>query len=115
MATVTVTIDGKAYRMACDEGQEQHLTGLAERFDRYVTHLKSSFGEIGDLRLTVMAELSELQMRVKGLENEAEALRKSRDEALAKADNNDTAITGVLSEVTTRIETLATKLAPKAN
>jgi cell division protein ZapA len=106
MATVTVTIDGKAYRMACDEGQEQHLTGLAE---------------IGDLRLTVMAgimvmdELSELQMRLKGLENEAEALRKSRDEALAKADKNDAAITGVLSEVTTRIETLATRLAPKAN
>lgn len=121
MATVTVTIDGKAYRMACDEGQEQHLAGLADRFDRYVTHLKSSFGEIGDLRLTVMAgimvmdELSELQMRLKGLENEAEALRKSRDEALAKADHNDVAITGVLSEVTTRIETLATRLAPKTN
>eukprot|EP01132_Coremiostelium_polycephalum_P001836 gene1836-2263_t len=120
MATVTVTIDGKAYRMACDEGQEQHLTGLAERFDRYVTHLKSSFGEIGDLRLTVMAgimitdELHELQMRVKGLENEADALRKSRDEALQRADKNDTAITGVLSEVTTRIENLAAKIAPKA-
>ena len=83
MATVTVTIDGKAYRMACDEGQEQHLTGLAERFDRYVTHLKSSFGEIGDQRLTVMAgimvmdELTELQKRMKGLENEAETLRKA--------------------------------------
>ena len=120
MATVTVTIDGKAYRMACDEGQEQHLTGLAERFDRYVTHLKSSFGEIGALRLTVMAgimitdALHELQMRVKGLENEADALRKSRDEALQRADKNDTAITGVLSEVTTRIENLAAKIAPKA-
>ena len=29
MAQVTVTIDGKAYRMACEEGQEDHLTGLA--------------------------------------------------------------------------------------
>ncbi|MRG54972.1 cell division protein ZapA [Phyllobacterium sp. YR620] len=121
MATVTVTIDGKAYRMACDEGQEQHLTGLAERFDQYVTHLKSSFGEIGDLRLTVMAgimvmdEFNELQMRVKGLDNEAEALRKSRDEALMRADKNDAAITGVLSEVTNRIETLTTKLSPKPN
>ena len=121
MATVTVTIDGKAYRMACDEGQEQHLAGLAERFDRYVTHLKSSFGEIGDLRLTVMAgimvmdEFNELQMRVKGLENEADALRKSRDEALNRADKNDTAITGVLSEVANRIETLTTKLAPQTN
>ncbi len=49
------TIDGKAYRMACDEGQEEHLMGLAQRFDRYVSHLRDSFGEIGDQRLTVMA------------------------------------------------------------
>ncbi|RCS23688.1 cell division protein ZapA [Phyllobacterium salinisoli] len=119
MATVTVTIDGKAYRMACDEGQEQHLTGLAERFDRYVTHLKSSFGEIGDQRLTVMAgimvmdELVELQKRLKGLENEAETLRRSRDEALSRADKNDAALTGTLSDVAQRIEMLATKIAVK--
>ncbi|TIT57856.1 MAG: cell division protein ZapA, partial [Mesorhizobium sp.] len=25
MAQVTVSIDGKQYRMACDEGQEEHL------------------------------------------------------------------------------------------
>ncbi|TIV11121.1 MAG: cell division protein ZapA, partial [Mesorhizobium sp.] len=52
MAQVTVSIDGKQYRMACDEGQEEHLIDLAERFDRYVSHLKDSFGEIGDQRLT---------------------------------------------------------------
>jgi len=119
MATVTVTIDGKAYRMACDEGQEQHLTGLAERFDRYVTHLKSSFGEIGDQRLTVMAgimvmdELVEMQKRLKGLENEAETLRRSRDEALGNADRKEAALTESLSEVAQRVETLATKLAMK--
>ncbi len=28
MAQVTVQIDGKAYRMACEEGQEDHLTEL---------------------------------------------------------------------------------------
>ena len=69
MAQVMVTIDGKAYRMACEEGQEGHLTELAEGFDRYVGHLKTQFGEIGDLRLTVMAgimvmdELSEVTRR----------------------------------------------------
>ena len=42
MAQVTVTIDGKAYRMACEEGQEEHLQELAQRFDRYVGHLKDS-------------------------------------------------------------------------
>ena len=90
MAQVTVTIDGKAYRMACDEGQEEHLIDLAQRFDRYVSHLKDSFGEIGDQRLTVMAgimvmdELAELQKRVKGMEGEVSTLRKTRDDALTQ-------------------------------
>jgi cell division protein ZapA len=120
MAQVSVSIDGKVYRMACDEGQEQHLEDLATRFDRYVTHLKSSFGEIGDQRLIVMAgimvtdELAEQQKKLKGLESEVETLRKTRDEALSKADRNDIALTTVLGEVTERIEKLAVKLQPGA-
>ncbi len=122
MAQVTVTIDGKAYRMACDEGQEEHLTDLGQRFDRYVMHLKDSFGEIGDQRLTVMAgimvmdELSELQKRVTGMEGEIMTLRKTRDDALTKADKNDAALTGALGALAERMETLAGKLAlPKAD
>lgn len=119
MATVTVTIDGKAYRMACDEGQEEHLSGLADRFDQYVTHLKSSFGEIGDLRLTVMSgimvmdELAETQKRVKALENEIDTLRRSRDEALTSADQNDAAITSVLADLAERIEQVSSRIAPR--
>jgi cell division protein ZapA len=117
MAQVTVTIDGKAYRMACDEGQEEHLIELSRRFDRYVTHLKQSFGEIGDQRLTVMAgimitdELSELQRKMKGLESEIATLRKTRDDALLKADKNDAALTGALGSLAERMEVLATRLA----
>jgi len=116
MPQVTVTIDGKQYRMACDEGQEEHLIGLAERFDRYVMHLKDSFGEIGDQRLTVMAgimvmdELAELQKRMKGMESEVATLRKTRDDALVKADKNDAALTGALGVLAERMEALATKL-----
>ncbi|MGU3576957.1 cell division protein ZapA [Brucellaceae bacterium C25G] len=109
MATVTVTIDGKLYRMACDAGQEQHLTGLAERFDQYVGHLKSSFGEIGDVRLTVMAgimvmdELNEMQKRVKALE-----------EASSQANRNDATLTHVLEDMAHRIEQLASRVVPRA-
>jgi cell division protein ZapA len=116
MAQVTVTIDGKSYRMACDEGQEEHLTDLATRFDRYVSHLKGSFGEIGDQRLTVMAgimvmdELAELQKRMKGMESEIATLRKTRDDALTKADKNDAALTGALANLAERMEGLAAKL-----
>lgn len=116
MAQVTVTIDGKSYRMACEAGQEEHLIDLASRFDRYVTHLKGEFGEIGDQRLTVMAgimvmdELSELQRRVMGLESEIATLRKTRDDALVKADKNDAALTGALSGLAERMERLTEKL-----
>lgn len=119
MAQVTVTIDGKQYRMACDEGQEEHLMELAGRLDQYVSHLKQSFGEIGDQRLTVMAgimvmdELSELQRRMRGMEAEIATLRKTRDDALAKADKNDAALTGALANLAERMEGLADRLAAK--
>ncbi|MEL6436024.1 MAG: cell division protein ZapA [Pseudomonadota bacterium] len=117
MSQVNVTIDGKSYRMACDPGQEDHLIELAERLDKYVLHLKGAFGEIGDQRLTVMAgimimdELVELQKKVRGLETDREALRKTRDAALMKADSADGVLTTRLSELAEKLEGIAGKLA----
>lgn len=116
MAQVNITIDGKAYRMACEEGQEDHLIDLATRFDRYVGHLKQQFGEIGDLRLTVMAgimvmdELSEIQRRLRGIESEVETLKKTRDTALANAERTDQMLAAALAEVTSQIEGISARL-----
>ena len=120
MAQVTVTIDGKAYRMACEEGQEDHLTELATRFDQYVSHLKSQFGEIGDLRLTVMAgimvmdELSEVNRKLKNIEEETNSLRQGRAATLSDQQKNEEAIASALSEVTSQIHGIALKLSGKA-
>lgn len=120
MAQVTVMIDGKAYRMACEEGQEDHLTELAGRFDQYVSHLKSQFGEIGDLRLTVMAgimvmdELSEVNRKLKSLQTEAENLRQGRDATLSDNARAEEALASALSEVTAQIHGIAQKLSGKA-
>ena len=117
MAQVNVTISGKTYRMACNDGEEEHLAGLAERLNRSIDQLRERFGEIGDQRLTVMAgimvmdELNELQKRIKGMEGEIATLRKTRDDALTKADKNDAALTGALGALAERMETLAGKLA----
>jgi cell division protein ZapA len=116
MAQVTVTIDGKAYRMACEEGQEDHLTDLATRFDRYVSHLKEQFGEIGDLRVTVMAgimimdEVSEVTRRVSTLESELEALRSNRDTALAANARTEETLASAINEVTANIRGITEKL-----
>lgn len=116
MAQVTVTIDGKAYRMACDEGQEEHLTDLASRFDRYVGHLKDQFGEIGDLRITVMAgimvmdELSEITRKLRGLETEVENLKQGRDAQLSKDAREEEVLASALSDITRQISGIAAKL-----
>ncbi|HVY50052.1 MAG TPA: cell division protein ZapA, partial [Devosia sp.] len=73
MPDVVVEIAGKKYRIACEEGQEQHLLDLAGEFNRRVETFKGTFGEIGDTRLTVMAgiavldELAEAQRRIESL------------------------------------------------
>lgn len=92
MPSVSVMINGKAYRMACDEGQEQHLLGLGERLNATIDDLRTAFGEIGDQRLIVMAaitmadELSEEKRRVARLEQTIDSLRQSgADEELTKA------------------------------
>ncbi|CAN7459902.1 MULTISPECIES: cell division protein ZapA [Rhizobium] len=120
MAQVTVTIDGKAYRMACEEGQEDHLTDLATRFDNYVGHLKGQFGEIGDLRITVMAgimvmdEISELNRRVADLESELGTLRNTSDTVLAANARTEESLAAALGEVTSRIRGITDKLNGRA-
>ncbi len=61
----------------------------------------------------VMDELAETQKHIKGHENEIETLRRSRDEALTSADQNDAALTGVLSDLAERIEQIAKRIAPR--
>ncbi|WP_457581287.1 cell division protein ZapA [Ensifer canadensis] len=120
MAQVTVSIDGKAYRMACEEGQEDHLIELATNFDQYVGHLKTQFGEIGDLRLTVMAgimvmdELSEVNRRLKALEAEVDTLKRGRDSSLTDQARSEELLASALSEVTSQIHTIAAKLNGRA-
>jgi len=116
MPQVAVVINGKTYRMACDEGQEQHLLSLAQRFDSYVSHLKGSFGEIGDQRLTVMAgvmitdELVELQKKMRGLDAELASLRQTRDDALDNSLSREKDLAAALETAAVRIEQLNTRL-----
>jgi cell division protein ZapA len=116
MAQVTVMIDGKAYRMACEEGQQGHLEDLAARFDRYVGHLKSQFGEIGDLRVTVMAgimvmdELSEAERRIAALENELAGLRNTREGAAEQQQRSEEAVAAAIGELAARLNGITAKL-----
>lgn len=115
MPQVAVQINGKTYRMACDEGQEAHLLDLAQRFDRTINQLKGSFGEIGDQRLTVMAgvmvtdEMLALQHKVTGLESELAKLR-SENGASNQGEEREEQIALALNKTAERIESISQKI-----
>lgn len=119
MPHVSVTIAGRQYRMACDEGQEDHLIRLAHDIDGRIGHLRSAFGEIGDQRLVVMAaitiadELAEARNRIRALESDIESQRDARASALARIEASEDEVARTIDSVAERIEQLVSQLAPK--
>ena len=110
MNHVNVTINGRQYRMACEEGQEELLLKLAESLESRIQSLRGKFGEIGDARLTVMAaltvcdELLEAEQRIRGLEQELAALRNVRVVASDRARATQGAVADALNAAAERIE-----------
>jgi cell division protein ZapA len=110
MSHINVTINGRQYRMACEEGQEVRLLKLAESLESRVEQLRGKFGEIGDQRLTVMAaltvcdELLDAGARIRNLEQELENLRGVRTAAIDRARQTQTAVANALNTAAERIE-----------
>ena len=110
MNHINVTINGRQYRMACEEGQEVQLLRLAESLESRIATLRGKFGEIGDARLTVMAaltvcdELLDAGQRIRGLEQELAALRNVRSVATERARATQAAVANALNSAADRIE-----------
>lgn len=116
MSQVTVTINGRQYRMACEDGQESHLMRLAQDLDQRIEKLRGSFGEIGDTRLTVMAaltvadELSETGRKLRRLEEELAALQDARVVSADRAKATQAAVSAALNAAAERIEGITKRL-----
>jgi len=110
MSHINVTINGRQYRMACEEGQEVRLLKLAENLEARVEQLRGKFGEIGDQRLTVMAaltacdELLDANARIRNLEQEISTLRDVRVAAVDRARQTQTAVANALNAAAEWIE-----------
>ncbi|MBL4721677.1 MAG: cell division protein ZapA [Alphaproteobacteria bacterium] len=57
MSELFLTINGRNYTVACEDGQEEHLGRLAEYVKMRVEELVESIGQIGDARLILMVAL----------------------------------------------------------
>ncbi len=117
MAVAIVTIAGRSYRLGCDEGQEKRLEELAASVDGKIAAMRKNVGEIGDLRLIVMAaieiadEAADARAKIETLEAEVASLR----EKIEASQRRDAAIEARLAKsfdaAATRLERLAQQLA----
>jgi cell division protein ZapA len=116
MAQVNATIAGRQFRLACEDGQEEHLVALAKDVDTRIIDLRRKFGEIGDTRLTVMAalmvadDLSEANRRIRRLEEEIQGLQDARQVSSDRAKAASDAVVGAFNSAAERIEGITKKL-----
>jgi len=106
MAHVSVTIDNRKFRLACNEGEEQRIESLAGMIDGKINELRGSFGEIGDNRLVVMAALT--------IADELMEARVETAAALKRFEASEAKVGTVAASLDTlgmRIEELAARLA----
>ena len=116
MAQVTVTIAGRTYRMACGDGEEDHLAGLAAGFDAKIDEMRQAFGEIGDMRLHVMAaltyvdDLQETRKRVAALEKELAASVSVATESGEEVEALEGRVAEAVAKAAERLERVAKTL-----
>jgi len=116
MAQVNASIAGRQFRLACEDGQEEHLQALAKDLDERIAELRKKFGEIGDTRLTVMValmvadELAEATRKIRRLEEEATALQDARVVSADRATAAAGAVVNAFNSAAERIESITKKL-----
>ena len=116
MPLVNVMVNSRAYTIACDEGEEDHLRELATHVDSKVKELLSSVGQVGDQRLLLMAALliadehheaaAQLHLRTQ----ELGALTGTHDDVSGKLTQSEGAAAGAFEAAAARLEEIAGRL-----
>ena len=116
MPQVNVTINGRQFRMACEDGRKSICMQLAEDLDERIARLRSRFGEIGDTRLTVMAaltladELAETKAKLQRVEPELARCRMPASSPPTTPRRPRRAIAAALNAAAERIEGITRQL-----
>jgi cell division protein ZapA len=116
MPHVTVTINGRQFRLACADGEETRLARLAADLDKRIEGLRERHGEIGDARLTIMAaitiadEVAETGAKLRKIEAELASLQDARMASGEHAKATQAAVAAALNSAAERIENMTRRL-----
>lgn len=112
MGQVSVTLNGRTYRLECSEGEEPHLIELAEYLGTHVDTMRRKFGQVGDDRLILMAslvvadELWELRRQMEEMKTTLAEARRDKSAADETAKTLQADVAARLGAAAERLELL---------
>lgn len=105
MGQINVTLNGHRYELACDDGQEEHVRGLAADVARRVDGLVEGLGQVGEGRLLLLAALLVADELA-----EVRAQLATAESLLSEGEAPLTELPVRLADLATRIEAVAARL-----
>lgn len=118
MGQVSVTLNGRNYRLECSEGEEAHLIELAEYLGSHVDEMRRKFGQVGDDRLILMAslvvtdELWELRREIEEMKTALAEARRDKSASDESAKSVQAELSAKIREAAERLELLNAQFLP---
>ena len=106
MAQVVVTVNGRAFPISCDDGQEARIRRLAQYVDSKIGEFVKTLGQIGEARLILLAAL----VISDELSDANEALQQERSRPRGAAGEAGGAAAPGIRGIAQRIESIAARL-----
>ncbi len=106
MAEVQLEVNGRAYVVGCEDGQEAHLRELAASLDAQVRRLAGEVGPLGETRLMLMSALI-LADELGELRAQLDQTRAELAEAKASLGRAELKAIAALEAAAEKIESLA--------
>ena len=107
MAEVDIEINGRKYKVTCEDGQEERLGELSQYLDRHVGALVDELGQIGEARLLLLSALTVCDQLYDARQRLAEIAEGAGVLDAATVDGANQAVDAARR----RIENLATRMA----
>jgi cell division protein ZapA len=110
---VVVQVNDRPYTMQCADGEERQLQDLARLLDGEVMRIKQSVGQVGDIRVLLMAglmvadQLAEARRRIEELQDQVNGLRESRAHAVNHGRTIEDQVAERLNNAAKRLDALA--------
>ncbi|WP_409433310.1 cell division protein ZapA [Litorimonas sp. RW-G-Af-16] len=117
MGKVSLNINGRKYGMGCEDGEEERLIRLGQKLDDRVNLMANQFGQIGDIRLMVMAgitlldELEDINSNVDAqVDLKTGQLRSENTQLITSLTRTETKSVNALESAAEKIERLVARL-----